>query len=57
MKIDMSAKAITSRLKTVNQLKKACLSLANSSAGKVIRKQSAAKSGNGKPCSLPSHES
>jgi hypothetical protein len=41
----MSAKAITSRLKTVNQLRKACLSLANSSAGKVIRKQFAAKSG------------
>ncbi|CAN2042455.1 hypothetical protein GMMP15_830006 [Candidatus Magnetomoraceae bacterium gMMP-15] len=39
MKIDMSAKAITNRLKTVNQLKKICLSLANSSEGKRIRKQ------------------
>lgn len=39
MKIDMSAKAITSRLKTVNQLRKACLSLANSSAGKRVREQ------------------
>lgn len=38
MKIDVSAKAITNRLKTVNQLRKICLSLANSSAGrKVIR--------------------
>jgi len=39
MKIDMSAKAITNRLKTVNQLRKACLSLANSSAGKRIMEQ------------------
>jgi len=39
MKIDMSAKAITNRLKTVNQLRKVCLSLADSSAGKKIRKQ------------------
>lgn len=39
MKIDMSRQAITSRLKTVNQLRKVCLSLADSSAGKTIRKQ------------------
>jgi len=39
MKIDMSAKEVTNRLKTVNQLRKACLSLANSSAGKKIREQ------------------
>jgi hypothetical protein len=39
MKIDMSRKAVTNRLKTVNQLRKVCLSLANSSAGKKIRKQ------------------
>ncbi len=39
MKIDMSAKAVTNRLKTVNQLRKTCLSLANSSAGKRIREQ------------------
>ncbi len=37
MKIDMSAEAVTNRLKTVNQLRKVCLSLANSSAGKRIR--------------------
>lgn len=34
MKIDMSEKAITNRLKTVNQLRMVCLSLANSSSGK-----------------------
>ena len=39
MKIDMSGKAVTNRLKTVNQLRKVCLSLANSSTGKKIRKQ------------------
>jgi hypothetical protein len=43
MKIDMSAKAVTSRLKTVNQLRKLCLSLAKSSEGSRIRKQFAAK--------------
>ncbi len=43
MKIDMSKKAITNRLKTVNQLRKVCLSLANSSAGAKIRKQTADK--------------
>jgi hypothetical protein len=39
MKIDMSAQAVTNRLKAVNQLRKTCLSLANSSVGKRIRKQ------------------
>jgi ribosomal protein L14E/L6E/L27E len=39
MKIDMSRKAVTHRLKTVNQLRKVCLSLANSSAGKKTREQ------------------
>lgn len=39
MKIDMSANAITKRLKTVNQLRRTCLSLADSSAGRKIRKQ------------------
>ena len=43
MKIDMSKKAITNRLKTVNQLRNVCLSLANSSAGAKIRKQIANK--------------
>lgn len=41
MKIDMSKKAITNRLKTVNQLRKVCLSLANSNAGAKIRKRAA----------------
>jgi len=36
MKIDMSSKAVTNRLKTVDQLRKVCLSLANSNAGKKI---------------------
>jgi hypothetical protein len=39
MKIDMSKQAVTNRLKTVNELRKVCLSLANSSVGKKIRKQ------------------
>ncbi len=43
MKIDMSKETITNRLKTVNQLRKVCLSLANSSAGAKIRKQTADK--------------
>jgi hypothetical protein len=38
MKIDMSKKAITDRLKLVNQLRRVCLSLANSNAGEKIRK-------------------
>ena len=39
MKIDMSSKAIASRLKTVSELRKLCLSLANSSEGRKIKKQ------------------
>jgi len=39
MKIDMSSEAITKRLKTVSELRRACLSLANSSAGKEILKK------------------
>ena len=39
MKIDMSREAVTNRLKTVEQLRKLCLSLANSSMGKKIRTQ------------------
>jgi len=39
MKIDMSPSAITKRLKTVNQLRRACLSLSNSSAGRKIQKE------------------
>ena len=38
MKIDMSPDAITKRLKIVNELRRTCLSLANSSAGKRIQK-------------------
>lgn len=37
MKIDMSSEAITRRLKQVDDLREACLSLANSSAGRRIR--------------------
>ena len=43
MKIDMSKKAITNRLKTVNQVRKVCLLLANSSARAEIRKQAVNK--------------
>ena len=39
MKTDMSSEAITKRLKAVNELRKACLSLANSSEGKKILKK------------------
>lgn len=39
MKIDMSKQAVTNRLKAVNELRKVCFSLANSSAGKEIRKR------------------
>lgn len=39
MKIDMSSEAITKRLKAVNELRRLCLSLANSSAGKEILKK------------------
>lgn len=38
MKIDMRPDAITKRLKIVNELRRTCLSLADSSAGKRIRK-------------------
>ncbi|MBN1366283.1 MAG: hypothetical protein JW976_15895 [Syntrophaceae bacterium] len=41
MKIDMSPEAVGHRLKTVNELRRVCLSLANSSAGReVIKKNS-----------------
>ena len=43
MKTDMSKEEITNRLKTVNQLRKVCLSLANSSAREKTRKQTADK--------------
>jgi hypothetical protein len=39
MKIDMSPEAVAGRLRIVNELRKICLSLANSSAGKEIRKK------------------
>lgn len=39
MNIDMSKQAITNRLKAVDQLRKVCLSLENSSIGQKIRKQ------------------
>lgn len=39
MKVDMSPEAITKRLKIVNELRRTCLSLANSSAGKDIQKK------------------
>lgn len=39
MKMDMSSDAITRRLKTVDRLRKLCLSLANSSAGKKVREE------------------
>lgn len=39
MKIDMSREAVTNRLKTVEQLRKLCLSLAKSSAGQQVRIQ------------------
>ena len=45
MKIDMSPEAIAKRLKIVNELRRTCLSLANSSAGKeILKKFSANKS-------------
>lgn len=41
MKIDMSPEAVANRLKTVNELRKVCLSLAQSSAGReIMRKNS-----------------
>jgi len=39
MRVDMSPEAITKRLKIVNELRRTCLSLANSSAGKSIQKK------------------
>ena len=39
MKIDMSPRAITLRLEQVNQLRRACLTLAQSSAGRRIRER------------------
>ena len=36
MKIDMSPEAVANRLKLVNELRKVCLSLAKSSAGREI---------------------
>ncbi len=42
MKIDMSREAVTKRLKIVNELRRACLSLANSDAGKRIMKKCSA---------------
>ncbi|HOO73583.1 MAG TPA: hypothetical protein PK926_17620 [Spirochaetota bacterium] len=39
IKIDMSSEAITRRLETVNQLRKVCLSLANTSEGRKIRQK------------------
>jgi hypothetical protein len=45
MKIDMRPAAIAKRLKVVNELRRTCLSLANSSAGKeILKKFSANKS-------------
>lgn len=42
MKIDLSPEAVTKRLKIVNELRRTCLSLANSEAGKKIMKKHAA---------------
>jgi hypothetical protein len=39
MRIDMSPEAITKRLKIVNELRRTCLSLANSKAGQEIMKK------------------
>jgi len=39
MKIDMGPEAIAKRLKVVNELRRTCLSLANSSMGKDIQKK------------------
>jgi hypothetical protein len=39
MKIDMSPKAITKRLRIVNELRRTCLSLANTGVGKEIMKK------------------
>lgn len=42
MRIDMSRSAVTLRLKQVNQLRRTCLALANSSVARSIRKKYAA---------------
>ncbi len=39
MKIDMSTEAVTKRLQIVKELRRTCLSLANSKAGKEIMKK------------------
>jgi len=39
MKIDMSPEAINKRLQIVNELRRVCLSLAKSSAGREIMKK------------------
>jgi hypothetical protein len=38
MRIEMSSEAVSKRLKIVNELRRICLSLANSSEGKRIQK-------------------
>lgn len=43
MKIDMSKKAITDRLKTTNELRRICLSLARSDLGEKVGKLTANK--------------
>lgn len=39
MKIDMSPEAITQRLKTAAELRRLCLALADSSAGREVRRK------------------
>lgn len=39
MKIDMSSSAVAGRLKTVESLRRACISLAGSSVGLAIQKK------------------
>jgi hypothetical protein len=41
LKMHMNKEAVTKRLKIVNDLRRACLSLGDSSAGKKIRKEHA----------------
>lgn len=38
MRVEMSSEAVSKRLKIVNELRRVCLSLANSSEGKRIQK-------------------
>lgn len=40
MKIDMSPRAVTLRLRQVSQLRRACLALADSNVGRRIRQRS-----------------